>query len=277
MNPYLLVKRPDRRLALILTGLLALLFLAFGLTSGQAPMAVFLATVPFALLMGLYLLASDAPFMTALTRWEDTRRAYQTLWLPGILWLLYLAYAGQAGRFSPGDALVGAVFLGLPTLLVANRRRLRGLARPLLCLAVLALPLGLWQVMGWRGGGRWPPGGSEAALRAGAWLLAATLLFLPGWTRRERRDICLLGAVLFVWYSVEFDAVPSLSLPPQHGLIGYFHLAAIGLFLRVPDGARGPGCRDGAGYGGWRYGHAEPVAGREARATGNLTAASGRL
>jgi membrane protease YdiL (CAAX protease family) len=68
------------------------------------------------------------------------------------------------------------------------------------------------------------------------------LILLTTREQKSRLNFYVAAAVLFIWYSVEFNAVPDVSLPIGAGLIGYMKLALIVLFLyivtlsnRLPD------------------------------------------
>jgi len=63
--------------------------------------------------------------------------------------------------------------------------------------------------------------------------LPALLILLTTREQKSRLNFYFASAVLFMWYSVEFDTVPDVGLPMGAGLIGYMKLALLVLFLYV--------------------------------------------
>ena len=188
------------------------------------------ALAVFALLMAAYMGSAFLP-VEAARRWagEDIRRVYG---IPFALW-----FAGgllEILRGLPTDpwALLGGLaFLAWPVALVLHNRAAWGPIPALVVLGTLALILIPGPLPG-------DPVGWAFRIGAGLWPLPLIL----GWpaAARPRAHLLYFGAILFVWYAVEFDRLP--TLPLLRGGPSYFHLAAIPLFLwlmllsgRFPD------------------------------------------
>lgn len=184
----------------------------------------------FALLMAGYLGSAGLP-VDEVRRWAggDLRRIYGVpfaLWLGGGLLRIL--------RGQPLDpiALSGSLLaLWIPTAMVVHNRAAWRPVHGLIGLGALGLVL-------IPGPPPSDPVGWAFRIGAGLWPLP----FLLGWPRaaRERAHGLFFGAVLFLWYLVEFERLPQDPLIPGGPL--YFHLAAIVLFLwllllagRFPD------------------------------------------
>ncbi|HXF68521.1 MAG TPA: CPBP family intramembrane glutamic endopeptidase [Thermoflexus sp.] len=184
----------------------------------------------FAALMAGYLGSVLLP-VDSVRRWmgADLRRIYS---LPFALWfggsLLPIV---RGDPFDPGALLLSLVMLVIPTVMVLHNRA------------------------SWRAGEGWIVAGALAfllipgppptdpvgwAFRAGAGLWP--IPFLLGWppSARGRSHLLFFGAVLFLWYAVEFQRLPEHPLVP--GGPSYAHLAVITLFIwllilagRFPD------------------------------------------
>ncbi|MBO9362001.1 MAG: CPBP family intramembrane metalloprotease [Thermoflexus sp.] len=184
----------------------------------------------FTLLMTAYLGSVFLPAEGA-RRWAgaDVRRVYG---VPFALWFAGALLGTLGGLPTDPPALFGGLaFLVWPTALVLHNRAAWGPIPALVILGTLALIL----IPG-------PPPADPVgwAFRIGAGLWPLPLIL--GWpaATRPRAHLLYFGAVLFVWYAVEFDRLP--ALPLLHGGPSYFHLAAIPLFLwlmllsgRLPD------------------------------------------
>lgn len=184
----------------------------------------------FALLLALYL-GSVLVSGEALRRWAG-REAGRIYIVPFGLWLgegLLRILRGLP--LTPGFLLSSLLLLLVPTLLIRHNRAPWGPIQALIALGALAgllLP------------GPFPsdPIGWAFRIGAGAWPLA----LMAGWppASRPRAHLLFFTAVLFVWYAVEFDRLPSDPLLP--GGPSAFYLIWIVLFLwllliagRFPD------------------------------------------
>jgi membrane protease YdiL (CAAX protease family) len=184
----------------------------------------------FTLLMTAYLGSVFLPAEGA-RRWAgaDVRRVYG---VPFALWFAGALLGTLGGLPTDPPALFGGLaFLVWPTALVLHNRAAWGPIPALVVLGTLALILIPGPLPG-------DPVGWAFRIGAGLWPLPLIL----GWpaAARPRTHLLYFGAVLFVWYAVEFDRLP--TLPLLRGGPLYFHLAAIPLFLwlmllsgRFPD------------------------------------------
>ncbi len=184
-----------------------------------------LSTIVFALLMGLYLMFSDVRIADVLPQVTRNGGEYG---LPGFLFLLYVILVLIARLTNPVIAIVVAgATLWVP---VGLWSRDEGALTPIQAvagLAVLLIPLGADVVFGAR------PDASGIALRLGAFALPALLILLTTREQKSRLNFYFASAVLFMWYTVEFGAVPDMGLPIGAGLIGFMKLALIVLLLYV--------------------------------------------
>jgi membrane protease YdiL (CAAX protease family) len=193
--------------------------------------ALVLSTIVFALLMGLYLMFSDARIAEALPQFTRDGGEYG---LPGFLFLLFVILALIARITNPVIAIVvvGAT-LWVPVGLWSRNEEALTPIQAVAGLAVLLIPLGVDVVLGAR------PDTTEILLRLGAFALPALLILLTTREQKSRLNFYFASAVLFIWYTVEFGAAPDVGLPPAGGtpatgsLIGYLKLALIVLFLYV--------------------------------------------
>ncbi|MCS6964555.1 type II CAAX endopeptidase family protein [Thermoflexus sp.] len=184
----------------------------------------------FAVLMGGYLGSAGLP-VDSVRRWmgADIRRIYGipfALWFGGGLLRII-----RGASFDFGALLLGLAILLIPTMMVVhNRARWKAIDVLMVAgsLAFLLIP----------GPSPSDPVGWAFRIGAGLWPIP----FLLGWPRetRSRSHLLFFGAVLFLWYAVEFQRFP--ENPLIAGGPSYDHLAVIVLFLwllilagRFPD------------------------------------------
>ncbi len=213
-------------------GLWVVAVLSFGgLALRQDPSGLALsAWVLFATLMAGYLGSAWLP-VDSVRRWigADIRRVYG---IPFALW-----FGGELLRILRGESLAlstllfGLAILLVPTMMVVhNRAPWRAIDGLMVAeaLSFLLIP------------GPSPSDPISWAFRIGAGLWPVP--FLLGWPPETRRRSHLLffGAILFLWYAVEFQRLP--ENPLIAGGPSYPHLAVIVLFLwllilagRFPD------------------------------------------
>ncbi len=195
---------------------------------------IIIATLVFALLMGLYLLFAEPRFTATLP--HITRNGGE-FGLPGFLFLLFVILTLLAG--TPNAfitiALAGAIFW-IPTALAARNEEALTPIQAVVGLAVLAIPLGVDVALGAR------LDATEIALRGGAFALVALLLLLTTRVQKSRLSFYFSSVVAFIWFTIEFGNAPVLRLPFDGGQIRYMQLALIVLFLylltiagRLPD------------------------------------------
>jgi membrane protease YdiL (CAAX protease family) len=190
----------------------------------QAGVLVF-STIVFALLMGLYLMFSDVRIAEALPQFTRNGGEYG---LPGFLFLLFVILVLIARITNPVIAIVMAgATLWVPVGLWSRNEEALTPVQAVAGLAVLLIPLGADMVFGAR------PDATGIALRLGAFALPALLILLTTREQKSRLNFYFASAVLFMWYSVEFGAVPDVGLPNGAGLIGYMKLALLVLLLYV--------------------------------------------
>ncbi|GBD09241.1 hypothetical protein HRbin22_01490 [Candidatus Thermoflexus japonica] len=184
----------------------------------------------FAALMAGYLGSAWLP-VDAVRRWmgADIRRIYGipfALWFGGGLWRIL-----RGAPLDPGTLLLDLAILLVPTAMVIHNRALWKPIEGLTVAGALAFLL----IPG-------PPPADPVgwAFRIGAALWP--LPFILGWPveTRKRSHLLFFGAVLFMWYAVEFQRLP--DNPLIAGGPSYDQLAVIVLFLgllilagRFPD------------------------------------------
>lgn len=209
------------RIAVILW-LLAIV--AYVITAAQleAPLgAAIFSAIVFALLMGLYLMFSDVRLADVLPQVTRNGGEYG---LPGFLFLLYVILVLIARITNPVIAIVVAgATLWVPVGLWSRNEEALTPIQAVAGLAVLLIPLGAELIFGSR------PDATGVALRLGAFALPALLILLTTREQKGRLNFYFASAVLFMWYSVEFGAVPDVNL----GLLGYMKLALIVLLLYI--------------------------------------------
>jgi membrane protease YdiL (CAAX protease family) len=221
----------------IVAALWFLSIIAFVVAAAQREVqagALIFSAIVFALLMGLYLMFSDARLAAALPQFTRNGGEYG---LPGFLFLLYVILVLIARITNPVIAIVVAgATLWVPVGLWSRNEEALTPIQAVAGLAMLLIPLGADMVFGAR------PAAAEMALRLGAFALPALLVLLTTREQKSRLNFYFASAVLFMWYSVEFGAVPDASLPIGAGLIGYMKLALLVLLLyivtlsqRLPD------------------------------------------
>jgi membrane protease YdiL (CAAX protease family) len=212
----------------IVVALWFLSIIAFVVAASQREVqlgALMLSTIVFALLMGLYLMFSDARIAEALPQFTRNGGEYG---LPGFLFLLFVILALIARITNPVIAIVvvGAT-LWVPVGLWSRNEEALTPIQAVAGLAVLLIPLGVDVVLGAR------PDTTEILLRLGAFALPALLIVLTTREQKSRLNFYFASAVLFIWYTVEFGAAPDVGLPLGASLIGYMKLALIVLLLYV--------------------------------------------
>jgi membrane protease YdiL (CAAX protease family) len=212
----------------IVAALWSLSIIAFIAAAAQREVqlgALLLSTIVFALLMGLYLMFSDVRIAEALPQFTRNGGEYG---LPGFLFLLFVILALIARITNPVMAIVVAgATLWVPVGLWSRNEEALTPIQAVAGLAVLLIPLGVDVVLGAR------PATTEILLRLGAFALPALLILLTTREQKSRLNFYFASAVLFIWYTVEFGAVPDVGLPATGSLIGYMKLALIVLFLYV--------------------------------------------
>lgn len=224
----------NSRIALILWFLSISAFIVSA-TQREVQLGVFIfSTMVYALLMGLYLMFSDVRIANALPQFTRNGGEYG---LPGFLFLLYVILALITRLTNSVIAIVVAgATLWVPVGLWSRNEEALTPVQAVAGLAVLLMPLGVDIVLGAQ------LDAAGIALRLSAFALPALLILLTTREQKSRLNFYFASAVLFIWYSVEFSAVPDVSLPIGAGLIGYMKLALIVLFLyivtlsnRLPD------------------------------------------
>ncbi len=194
---------------------------------------IIVATIVFALLMGLYLLFADQRFAEALP--QVTRGS--EFGLPGFLFLIFVILTLLAG--TPNAIIVialAAAIFWIPTALVLRNEEALTPIQAAVGLSILSIPLGVDVVLGAQ------LDTTTIVLRAGAFALLAVLLLLTTREQKSRLTFYFISVVAFIWFTVEFGNAPALRLPFDGGQIRYMQLALIVLFLylltlagRLPD------------------------------------------
>jgi len=215
----------NSRIAFILWFLSIIAFIVIA-AQREAQIGTFIfSTIVYALLMGLYLMFSDVRLTDVLPQVTRNGGEYG---LPGFLFLLYVIFVVIAHLTNPVIAVVVAgATLWVPVGLWSRNEEALTPIQAVAGLAVLLIPLGADIVLGAR------PDAVGIALRLGAFALPALLILLTTREQKSRLNFYFASAVLFMWYTIEFGAVPDVSLPIGAGLIGYMKLALIVLFLYV--------------------------------------------
>jgi membrane protease YdiL (CAAX protease family) len=215
----------NSRIALILWLLSIIAFVAAATQREVQLGELIFSTIVFALLMGLYLMFSNVRIAEVLPQFTRNGGEYG---LPGFLFLLYAILVLIARITNPVIAIVVAgATLWVPVGLWSRNEEALTPVQAVAGLAVLLIPLGADVVFGAR------PDATGIALRLGAFALPALLILLTTREQKSRLNFYFASAVLFMWYSVEFGAVPDVGLPIGAALIGYMKLALIVLFLYV--------------------------------------------
>jgi hypothetical protein len=210
-----------------LIGLLWILSIAaFQIASirpGVSAGPIIIATIVFALLMGLYLLFAETRFANGVQQVAWNGGEYG---LPGLLFVIFVVLTLLAG--TPAALIVivlaGAIFW-VPTALLTRLEEAVTPLQAVVGLSVLLIPLGIDVVLGAR------PDTTTAVLRIGAFALPALLLALTTREQKSRLAFYFSSAVLFIWFTIEFGTAPGLRLPFDGGQIRYMQLALIVLFL----------------------------------------------
>lgn len=184
--------------------------------------SIIMATLVFALLMGLYLLFAETRFAAALP--QVTRGS--EFGLPGFLFLIFVVLTLMAG--TPNAVIVialAAAIFWIPTALLLRNEEALTPIQAAVGLSILSIPLGVDVVLGGR------PDTTTVALRAGAFSLVALLLLLTTREQKSRLSFYFISVVAFIWFTIEFGSAPALRLPFEGGQIRYMQLALIVLFL----------------------------------------------
>jgi len=186
---------------------------------------IIIATIVFAILMGLYLLFAEKRFAEALP--QVTRNGGE-FGLPGFLFLLFVVLTLLAGTPNPiiVIALAAAIFW-IPIALITRLEMALTPIQAVVGLSILLIPLGFDVVQGTQ------IDTTGIVLRAGAFALPALLLLLTTREQKSRLTFYLISAVIFIWFTIEFGTAPALRLPFDGGPIRYMQLALIVLFLYV--------------------------------------------
>lgn len=184
-----------------------------------------------ALAAGYLLLSVDS--VAAFIHQQAIDQPLPTALLPIVLLMPVIVFARSNENFDITELLFTAVLLILPaSLAVLNVPQLRA-GDVSLGLIAVAFPILLPFV-------REPAGANapsslttiEIAMRIGAFLLPVLLLLLTSREQKKRLNFLFVCAVLSLWYAVEFDAFPRVTVAPEISLT-YFQLAVVPLFLYV--------------------------------------------
>jgi membrane protease YdiL (CAAX protease family) len=212
----------------IVAALWFLSIIAFVVAAAQREVqagALIFSAIVFALLMGLYLMFSDVRLAAALPQFTRNGGEYG---LPGFLFLLYVILVLIARITNPVIAIVVAgATLWVPVGLWSRNEEALTPIQAVAGLAVLLIPLGADMVFGAQ------PAVAGIALRLGAFALPTLLILLTTREQKSRLNFYFASAVLFMWYSVEFGAVPEVGLPIGANLIGYMKLALLVLLIYI--------------------------------------------
>ena len=167
-------------------------------------------------LMFIYLGAGYTPLFLTWRRWVDLGPGRVYLF-PAGLFVTYLLYTKATGTLREEDLPLVLAFLLLPVEM-ARRERLPWRTRDgVLGWVALTIPL-LAPLPGRQ------PMWMELSQRIGAFLLPALFVWLG---RSRPAGIRLLLAVMYVWYTVEFDTLPEMPSP----VINLFWLYAVSLVV----------------------------------------------
>jgi membrane protease YdiL (CAAX protease family) len=224
----------NSRSVLVLWLIAIVVLQAAALQAGTPVGEVLIATMVFGLLMLLYLLFSERTLRESLPKITGNGGEFG---LPGLLWFIFLVLTLLA---APPNGVMGLVLAGailwVPTGLIVRQEAALTPLQAVAGLTVLLIPL----FGGVLAGASLTP--TDVALRLGAFALPALLVALTTRAQKSRLEFYFISAMLFIWYTVEFDAAPGLRLPFTNGLISYMQLALIVLFLylvtlagRLPD------------------------------------------
>lgn len=205
---------------LVATGAFAAQIAPFGVDDAVLPVLVFAA-----LLAGFVVLGTQ-PVAGAVHAFAESQPLAAAV-APLAVLVPAAVLSLRDGSLAWPDVLISAVMLFLPVsaALISRREVHRGdvwlglvtAATPVL------LPLarhGSFAVDDW-------------PLRIGAVALPLVLLLFTTRAQRQRLNFLFACAVLSLWYAIEFGAFPDLPLSQGDFSIGYFHLAALPVFLYV--------------------------------------------
>ncbi len=176
-----------------------------------------LAVALWALTMAVYLGAGYTPAFDAWRAWifRSPGRVYL---FPAILFIGYLVYAKLTGTLAEGDLLLAVAFLLVPVEMARRETQPWRTQDALLGWIALLIPL-----LAPLPGRQSLP--MEVGQRVGAWLLP--LVLYVALARRQPQGVRLLLGMMYLWYSVEFDALPRVPLP----LADVFTLYALALAI----------------------------------------------
>ena len=186
------------------------------------PDQLIIAVIVFALLMALYLMFSLAGAVKVI---EQTAHGGE-FGLPGLLWIVFITltlFAGERNLLTSW-ILAGAI-LWLPTTLVLYDQLALTPSRLIIGLSVLIVPLAADVALGAQ------LDATATVLRIGAYLLPVLLVLLTTREQKARLSFWFIVAVAFIWFTIEFNTFPALSLPFDGGPIRYMQLALVVLFL----------------------------------------------
>lgn len=184
-----------------------------------------------ALAAGYLLLSVDS--VATFIRQQAIDQPLPTALLPIVLLMPVIVFARGSENFDITELLFTGVLLILPaSLAVLNVPQLRA-GDVSLGLIATTFPILLPFV-------REPAGANvqsplttiEIAMRIGAFLLPVLLLLLTSREQKKRLNFLFVCAALSLWYAVEFDAFPRVTVAPEISLT-YFQLAVLPLFLYV--------------------------------------------
>jgi membrane protease YdiL (CAAX protease family) len=219
-------------------------FVLFGLLMGiliqqmgpAQPDAFVYPLMIFGALAAGYLLLSVSN-VAAFIRQQAIEQPLPTAILPIVLLMPAIVFARSNQNFDVTELLFMGVLLILPaSLAVLNVPHLRA-GDVSLGLITVAFPI-LLPFVREPAGANMPPALTmlDIAMRIGAFLLPVLLLLLTTRAQKQRLNFLFVCAVLSLWYAVEFDAFPQVSIAPEISL-GYFQFAVVPLFLYVLSAA----------------------------------------
>ncbi len=176
-----------------------------------------------AVFVGGFLLASVAPVARALRHAAQVEPVGLSL-APLIVLAPFILYAQMNGALEATDLLTSGILLYLPSAIAIINTPQFQRGDLLLGLITVAAPL----VLPLTRNETIDP--SDAALRAGAFLIPLALLALTSREQKRNLNFLFVCAVLSIWYAVEFEAFPDFPLFLMEGA-GYFQVALLPVFL----------------------------------------------
>ena len=209
--------RSDRlRTILIWTTLLTILF-AWQAAQRTSLLQVVLSTTIWVVLIFLFLAAGWSTGIETLRQWIEKvpARVYA---LPLALLVLFAGYTGITGKLTIPSLMLGMAFLLLPVEMAWRERQLWKDSDLFLGWGVLLVPLLLAPL------DRDLSVPANVLLRVGAFLLPGLFVWLA---RGKWKGVRFLLGVMYIWFSVEFGAIPRTGFP----VVGLFKLYAIVMVL----------------------------------------------